>query len=101
MGRSIYRNRLVVQQNKMTMTTTGIILLVAYVAFVVGSIGYTIGFLHGSSTKHSEYNELQPMETTNKMETMDKEVYEIKKDGMTRAERRAYKRMLAKQKKEQ
>ena len=32
------------------------------------------------------------------METMDKEVYEIKKDGMTRAERRAYKRMLAKQK---
>lgn len=25
------------------------------------------------------------------METMDKEVYEIKKDGMTRAERRAYK----------
>lgn len=35
------------------------------------------------------------------METMDKEVYEIKKDGMTRAERRAYKRMLAKQKKKQ
>lgn len=33
------------------------------------------------------------------METMDKEVYEIKKDGMTRAERRAYERMLAKQKK--
>lgn len=32
------------------------------------------------------------------METMDKEVYEIKKDGMTRAERRAYERMLAKQK---
>lgn len=32
---------------------------------------------------------------------MDKEVYEIKKDGMTRAERRAYKRMLTKQKKEQ
>lgn len=30
---------------------------------------------------------------------MDKEVYEIKKDGMTRTERRAYKRMLAKQKK--
>lgn len=29
---------------------------------------------------------------------MDKEVYEIKKDGMTRAERRAYERMLAKQK---
>lgn len=29
---------------------------------------------------------------------MDKEVYEIKKDGMTRAERRMYKRMLAKQK---
>ena len=28
---------------------------------------------------------------------MDKEAYEIKKDGMTRAERRAYKRMLAKQ----
>lgn len=27
------------------MTTTGIILLVAYVAFVVGSLGYTIGFL--------------------------------------------------------
>lgn len=80
----------------MTMTTTtGIILLVAYVAFVVGSIGYTIGFLHGNSAKHSEYNELQPMET------MDKEAYEIKKDGMTRAERRAYKRMLAKQKKGQ
>ena len=33
------------------------------------------------------------------METMDKEAYEIKKDGMTQAERRAYKRMLAKQKK--
>lgn len=33
------------------------------------------------------------------METMDKEVYEIKKDGMTRTERRAYERMLAKQKK--
>ena len=32
---------------------------------------------------------------------MDKETYEIKKDGMTRAERRAYKRMLAKQKKGQ
>ena len=47
-----------VQKNKMTMTTTGIILLVAYVAFVVGSIGYTIGFLHGNSAKHSEYNEL-------------------------------------------
>lgn len=30
---------------------------------------------------------------------MDKEVYEIKKDGMTRAERRAHERMLAKQKK--
>lgn len=30
---------------------------------------------------------------------MDKEAYEIKKDGMTRAERRAYKRMLAKQNK--
>lgn len=29
---------------------------------------------------------------------MDKEVYEIKKDGMTRAERRVHKRMLAKQK---
>lgn len=29
---------------------------------------------------------------------MDKKVYEIKKDGMTREERRAYKRMLAKQK---
>lgn len=39
------------------------------------------------------------METINKMETMDKGAYEIKKDGMTRAERRAYKRMLAKQKK--
>lgn len=58
MGRSIYRNRLVVQQNKMTMTTTGIILLVAYVAFVVGSFGYTIGFLHGSSAKYNEHNEL-------------------------------------------
>lgn len=33
------------------------------------------------------------------METMDKEVYKIKKDGMTRAERRVHKRMLAKQKK--
>lgn len=33
------------------------------------------------------------------METMDKEVYEIKKDGITRAERRVHKRMLAKQKK--
>ena len=32
---------------------------------------------------------------------MDKEVYEIKKDGMTRVERRADKRMLAKQKKGQ
>lgn len=32
------------------------------------------------------------------METMDKEVYKIKKDGMTRTERRAYERMLAKQK---
>lgn len=30
---------------------------------------------------------------------MDEEAYEIKKDGMTRAERRTYKRMLAKQKK--
>ena len=39
------------------------------------------------------------METIAKMETMDREAYEIKKDGMTRAERRAYKRMLAKQKK--
>ena len=57
MGRSIYRNRLVVQQNKITMTT-GIILLVAYVAFVVGSLGYTIGFLHGSSAKYNEHNEL-------------------------------------------
>ena len=58
MGRSIHRNRLVVQQNKMTMTTTGIILLVAYVAFVAGSLGYTIGFLHGSSAKYNEHNEL-------------------------------------------
>lgn len=58
MGRSIHRNRLVVQQNKMTMTTTGIILLVAYVAFVVGSLGYTIGFLHGISAKYDEHNEL-------------------------------------------
>ena len=40
------------------MTTAGIILLVAYVAFVVGSIGYTIGFLHGSSVKHNEYSEI-------------------------------------------
>lgn len=40
------------------MTTTGIILLVAYVAFVVGSIGYTIGFLQGSSVKHNEYSEI-------------------------------------------
>ena len=29
---------------------------------------------------------------------MDKEAYEIKKDGMTRTERRAYERMLEKQK---
>lgn len=42
----------------MTMTTAGMILLVAYVAFVVGSLGYTIGFLHGGSVKHNEYNEL-------------------------------------------
>ena len=42
----------------MTMTTTGIILLVAYVAFVVGSLGYTIGFLHRSSAKYNEHNEL-------------------------------------------
>lgn len=40
------------------MTTTGIILLVAYVAFVVGSFGYTIGFLHGISAKYNEHNEL-------------------------------------------
>lgn len=40
------------------MTTTGIILLVAYVAFVVGSLGYTIGFLHGNSAKYNEYKEL-------------------------------------------
>lgn len=33
------------------------------------------------------------------MKAMDKEAYEIKKDGMTRAERRVHKRMLAKQKK--
>ena len=39
------------------------------------------------------------LNTFNNVETMDEEVYEIKKDGMTRAERRAYKRMLAKQKK--
>lgn len=42
----------------MTMTTAGIILIVAYVAFVVGSLGFTIGFLHGSSAKHNKYNEL-------------------------------------------
>lgn len=43
----------------MTMTTiTGIILLVAYVAFVVGSLGYTIGFLHGNSAKYNEHNKL-------------------------------------------
>ena len=30
------------------------------------------------------------------MKAMDKEVYEIKKDGMTRAERRAYQRNLKK-----
>lgn len=40
------------------MIIIGIILLVAYVAFVVGSLGYTIGFFHGSSTKHNEYNEI-------------------------------------------
>lgn len=40
------------------MTTTGIILLVAYVAFVVGSLGYTIGFLHGNSAKCNEHNKL-------------------------------------------
>ena len=32
---------------------------------------------------------------------MDKEAYEIKKGGMTRAERRAYERMLEKQNKGQ
>ena len=42
----------------MTMTTTGIILLIAYVAFVVGSLGYTIGFLHGISAKYNEHNKL-------------------------------------------
>ena len=40
------------------MTTTGIILFVAYVAFVVGSLGYTIEFLHGNSAKYNEHNEL-------------------------------------------
>lgn len=40
------------------MITTGIILLVAYVVFVVGSLGYTIGFLHGSSAKYHEHDEL-------------------------------------------
>lgn len=39
-------------------TTIGIIVLVAYVAFMVGSLGYTIGFLHGNSAKYKEYNEL-------------------------------------------
>lgn len=58
MGRSLHRNRLVVQKSQITMTTIGIILLVAYVAFMVGSLGYTIGFLHGNSVKHNEYNEL-------------------------------------------
>ncbi len=33
------------------------------------------------------------------MEAIDKEAYETQKDGMTRAERRVHKRMLAKQKK--
>lgn len=42
----------------MTMTTTGTILLVVYVAFVVGSLGYTIGFLHGNSAKYNEQNKL-------------------------------------------
>jgi hypothetical protein len=34
------------------MTTAGIILIVAY------ALGFTIGFLHGSSAKHNKYNEL-------------------------------------------
>ncbi len=42
----------------MTMATTGITLLVAYVAFVVGSLGYTIGFLHGNSAKYNEHNKI-------------------------------------------
>ena len=58
MGRSKHRDIFMVQENKMTMTTTGIILLVAYVAFVVGSLGYTIGFLHGNSAKYNEHNKL-------------------------------------------
>ncbi len=40
------------------MTTIGIILLVAYVAFVVGSLGYTIGFLYGNSAKYNEHNKI-------------------------------------------
>lgn len=40
------------------MTIAGMILLVAYVAFVVGSLGYTIGFLHGNSAKYNEHNKL-------------------------------------------
>lgn len=40
------------------MTTTGMILLVTYVAFVVGSLGYTIGFLYGNSAKYNEHNKI-------------------------------------------
>ena len=47
---------MIVADFRITMTT-GIILLVAYVAFVVGSLGYTIGFLHGSSTTYNEFNQ--------------------------------------------
>lgn len=36
----------------MTMTTTGIILLVAYVAFVVGSLGYAAGFVSGKPRRY-------------------------------------------------
>lgn len=54
--------------------------------------GYYEEFDEEDSEEEKEEDELYPMET------MDKEAYEIKKDGMTRAERRAYKRMLEKQK---
>lgn len=55
--------------------------------------GHYEEFDEEDSEEEKEEDELYPMET------MDKEAYEIKKDGMTRAERRAHKRMLAKQKK--
>lgn len=55
--------------------------------------GYYEEFDEEDSEEEKEEDELYPMET------IDKEAYETQKDSMTRAERSAYKRMLAKQKK--